>query len=299
MAASFSRKHFIQTLSVATLAGMASKETLALPSNSPNKNLPGKTPHTRFAINTEIWWSKLDLADRIKKAAEYGFPAIEFWSLDGKNVDEVARTCKNLGLEIAQFTAWGFKPGLNELKNHDLFEQKIKEACAAAKTMNCKLATVVGGDDVPGMTQEQMHANIITGLKRVKPIIEDNDLTLILEPMNIRVNHKGHSLYGSTPAIHICEEVNSPNVKINWDLYHMQITEGDLCGHLRDGFKYVGYLQVADNPGRNEPGTGEINYSRVLKQAYDLGYRGYVGLECWPLEGEEKAMERVNKADQW
>ena len=90
-------------------------------------------------------------------------------------------------------------------------------------------------------------------------------------------------------------------VKINWDLYHMQITEGDLCGHLKQGIesKAIGYLQLADTPGRHEPGTGEIHYNRVLKAAYDLGYRGYVGLECRPLKDEITAAKRVAAADIW
>ena len=88
-------------------------------------------------------------------------------------------------------------------------------------------------------------------------------------------------------------------MKINWDLYHMQISEGDLCGRLKDGFRHVGYLQLADHPGRNEPGTGEINYSRVLKQAKELGYDYYVGLELRPKTTDLAAAIAVNKADQW
>jgi hydroxypyruvate isomerase len=122
---------------------------------------------------------------------------------------------------------------------------------------------------------------------------------LILEPMNIRVDHKGHCLYGSEAAVRICREVNSPMVKINWDLYHMQISEGDLCGRLRDGFDQVGYLQLADHPGRNEPGTGEVYYNRVLKEAYDLGYHDYVGLELRPKTSELAAAQAVAKADLW
>ncbi len=88
-------------------------------------------------------------------------------------------------------------------------------------------------------------------------------------------------------------------IKINWDLYHMHITEGDLCGHLNEGFDQIGYVQLADHPGRNEPGTGEIYYPRVLKELKKLGYNDFVGLECWPLEGELTAAKRVAKADQW
>jgi hydroxypyruvate isomerase len=117
--------------------------------------------------------------------------------------------------------------------------------------------------------------------------------------MNIRVDHKGHCLYGSPPAIRICQAVGSPWVKINWDLYHMQISEGDLCGRLREGFPYIGYLQLADHPGRHEPGTGEIHYNRVLREVYELGYRGFVGLECVPLRDPLEAARAVARADVW
>src|SRR5690606_7299554 len=152
-------------------------------------------------------------------------------------------------LAVAQFTAWGFRPGLNDPTNHSDFVKAIKDGCKVAHQLDCKMMTVVGGDDIPGVSQEEMHAQIIQGLKLAAPIAEDNDVMLILEPMNVRVDHKGHCLYGSAPAIRICNEVGSSHVKINWDLYHMHITEGDLCGHLREGFAagQIGYLQLADH----------------------------------------------------
>jgi hydroxypyruvate isomerase len=93
--------------------------------------------------------------------------------------------------------------------------------------------------------------------------------------------------------------VDSTHVKINWDLYHMQISEGDLCGRLAEGFDQVGYLQLADHPGRREPGTGEIHYARVLRQAHDLGYRGFVGVECYPSEAPLKSARRMAAAVRW
>ena len=259
----------------------------------------GKTPHTRFAVNIEMWFARLPFLRRIEAAAALGFPAVEFWPLEGKDIDAVADKTAELKIEVAQFTAWGFRPGLNNPRNHPKFVKAIETSCKAAKKLGCKLMTVVGGDDQPGMSQEEMHENIIAGLKLAAPIAEEHGVVMILEPMNIRVDHKGHCLYGSPPAIRICEEVASPSVKINWDLYHMQITEGDLCGRLRDGWKQVGYLQLADHPGRNEPGTGEVHYNRVLKAAHDLGYRGFVGLECRPRENELAAARRVAAADVW
>ncbi len=260
---------------------------------------PGRTLHTRFALNAEIWFDDLPFLDRVRQAADLGYPAVEFWPWRGKDLPALGRLCAELGLEIAQFTAWGFEPGMNHPDNHEAVEKEIGESCKVANDLGCKLMTVVGGNDQPGMTQAEMHGHITTALKRVAPVAEQHGVTLILEPMNIRVDHKGHCLYGSEAAVKICRAVGSPSVKINWDLYHMQLSEGDLCGHLRDGFDQLGYAQVADTPGRNEPGTGELNYARVLRALWDLGYRGYVGLECWPLEGEAKAAERVAAADAW
>lgn len=294
---SLDRRSFL--VSSAALAGSAAWARGAEEPAARNSTQPGKTPHTKFAVNVEMWWRKLPFLDRVRKSAELGFPAIEFWPWQGKDLDALASLCDETGLDVAQFTAWGFRPGLNDPKNHDRFVEAIQKGCEVAHQLKCQKMTVVGGDDQPGMTQQQMHENIITGLKRAAPIAEEQDVMLILEPMNIRVDHKGHCLYGSPDAVRICREVGSSHVKINWDLYHMQISEGDLCRRLREGFDQVGYLQLADNPGRNEPGTGEVCYNRVLKEAHDLGYRGFVGLECRPKEGEELAAQRVAAADVW
>jgi hydroxypyruvate isomerase len=295
---SLTRRTFLG--SSAVVAGVGAAGVTAAEDAVDPKTL-GKTPHTKFAVNIEMWWSKIPYVDRIREAAALGFPAVEIWPWQGKDLDAIAALTQKLGLEISQFTAWGFKPGLNDPKNHDAFVKAVEEGCQAAKKLRCKLMTVVAGDDVPGMSQAQMHDHVIAGLKRAAPIAESHDVTMILEAMNIRVDHKGHCLYGSAPAIRICNEVNSSHVKINWDLYHMHISEGDLCGHLREGFaaKRVGYIQLADHPGRHEPGTGELHYNRVLKELQTLGYRGYVGLELVPQTTELAAAIAVSKADIW
>lgn len=259
----------------------------------------GKTPHTRFAVNVEMWFRQRPFLDRLRATADLGFPAVEFWGLEGKDLEATGQLARDLGLEVAQFTAWGFVPGMNDPAHHEALEGAIHEAVRAARQLGARKATVVGGNDQPGMSQAQMHEHITAGLKRVAPIAEEGDLMLILEPMNIRVDHPGHCLHGSPAAVEICREVDSPAVKINWDLYHMQISEGDLCGRLAEGFDQVGYLQLADHPGRNEPGTGEVHYARVLRAAKELGYEDLVGLECWPREGEELAARRVREADTW
>lgn len=288
------RRTFIKAAAFAAGGLMASTTNAAEDHSS-----IGKTPHTKFAVNVEMWYTKLPFLKRLEEAAKLGFPAVEFWPWRGKDISAVADTCKRLNLTVAQFSAWGFKPGLNDPANHTRFVEEIEASCEVGKKLDCKLMCVVGGDDIAGMSQSQMHDNIIEGLKKAVPVAEKHDVTLILEPMNIRVDHKGHCLYGSAPTIRIVKAVGSKHVKILWDLYHMHITEGDLCGHLKEGYDSLGYVQFADHPGRTEPGTGEIHYPRVLRQLHELGYRGYVGLECRPLKSELEAAKAVAKADQW
>lgn len=259
----------------------------------------GKTPHTRFAVNVEMWWSNLPFLDRIRKAAELGFPGVEFWDWRSKDVDAIAALAKELGIAVTQFTAWGFEPGLCDAKNHPAFEQAIQDALATSKKLGSDYLCVVAGNLQPGLTLEAMHQNVIDGLKRVAPLAEAAGVTLMLEPMNGRVDHPGHCLYGSADALKIVRAVASPRVKILWDLYHMQISEGDLCGHLREGFAEIAYLQIADHPGRHEPGTGEIHYPRVLREAHELGFRGWVGLECSPKGDPLDAARAVARADRW
>lgn len=294
--ASIDRRQFVAG-SLAAAATAAATDSSS-PAVAEEISSLGKTPHTKFAVNVEMWWTSLPFMERFAKAAEFGFPAVEFWPFAGRDIDAIAATCRDLGLEIAQFTAWGFSPGMNDPRNEDLFVDTIREACEVAHRLDCRKMTVVAGDDIPGASQQAMHEQVIRALRRAAPIAEEAKVMLILEPMNIRVDHKGHCLYGSPPTIAICQAVGSPMVKINWDLYHMQITEGDLCGRMAEGIEWIGYLQLADHPGRHEPGTGEICYSRVLRAAHDLGYRDFVGLECRPTN-ELDAARRVAAADVW
>lgn len=261
---------------------------------------PLAATRSRFACNIEMWGFDVpDHAERIRRAADLGFKGVEMWPWRGKDLGTIDAALRETKLELVQFTGWGFTPGLNDPKNHDAFLKEIEASCATANRLRVSMVLVVAGNDQPGMTKQEMHQNVIDGLKRAVPIAEKSGITLILEPMNVRVDHKGHCLYGSPDALKIVRAVGSKHVKICWDLYHMQISEGDLCGRMKDGFDEIAYFQLADHPGRNEPGTGEVHYNRVLKQAFDLGYRGWFGVECNPSQGEERAAELVAAADAW
>lgn len=267
--------------------------------SSTDAEQPGATRNTKFAVNVEMWFGRRTFLEKIELAAKYGFPAIEFWPWQNKPLAEAAALLKEKQIAVSQFTAWPFGKILNNpSSDHEDFQRAIQESCDVADQLDCSLFTVVIGDDIEGVSKADMHAAAVRGLKKVAALCEQRKKTIIIEPMNPR-NHPAHCLYGGADAIAICKAVGSPSVKINWDLYHMQIVDGDLCMKMREGWDYIGYLQLADNPGRHEPGTGEINYTRVFREIKALGYPGYVGLECVPENDDWTAAQRIHHADNW
>ncbi len=150
-----SRRKFLGAAAACAAAPLGMPGRQAAGCTEDNSSI-GKTPHTRFAVNIEMWFTQLPFLKRIEAAAALGFPAVEFWPLQGKDLGAIAEKTRELKIEVAQFTAWGFKPGLNNPKNHNAFVEAVEASCKAAKKLRCGLMTVVGGDDQPGMTQGQM-----------------------------------------------------------------------------------------------------------------------------------------------
>ena len=299
------RRLFLGTVGAASItsvvsAGVLSQtqvETQAVPSVDLHK--PGLSCKTAFAINIEMWFGNLPFADRIRATADLGFKFVEFWPWRGKDHAAIKTALAETGVQVTQFTAWGFSPGMNDPKQEEACLVEIEASCVYAKEIGAPMMTVVAGNDIQGVSHEDMHAQVIKVLKRAAPIAEKHGIMLILESMNIRNDHKGHCLWGSPDAVRICREVASPFVKINWDLYHMQISEGDLCRRLREGWDQVGYIQVADNPGRMEPGTGEIAYARVYRELRELGYAKPIGVECNPSGDPTESAVRLARSDVW
>lgn len=248
--------------------------------------------NTKFAANLALWWGgkKVPAIDKLEKAHALGFKAVEFWGYKDQDIDGIAAKTKKLGMKVVQFTAWSAPLGSG--KNIDEFEAGIRKAIEVAHKLDARKMTVVGHQWVKGYTLEEQLANYTAAMKRVAPLCEEANVMIIIEPFN-PVDHGKNTLNGSQAAVKLCREVNSPMIKINWDFYHMQLSEGALIHYLKAGFDQVGYLQLADTPGRHQPGTGELNYRAILKAAYDLGYRGYVGVECRPKGTEEAALQQL------
>ncbi len=263
----------------------------------------GRTPHTKFAVNVEMWFNrepyKLPFLEKLDMVAKLGFPGFEFWPWRNKDIDAIAKKCRELKLTPIQFSAWGFTPGMNDPKNRDMIVPEFTASCETAERLGTELLCVVAGNDIPGKTNKEMHAVVIEHLKMAGEVAAKYKKTLMLEAMNGRVDHKGHCLYTTADTAAIIRAVGNPHVKILHDLYHRQIAEGDLHGHITEHFNDIVYFQLADHPGRHEPGTGEINYTAVFQHMQKLGYRGWVGLECTPKGDPVEAARAVARSDQW
>lgn len=250
---------------------------------------------SRFAVNLEMWWPHLDRGSRVAEAAQAGFEWVEIWFWRNWDIDGLARRLDEHGLRLAQFGAWDFEPSLADRANHNAFQAAIREAVDVADRLDCRLVNLNGPYHEPHRQRDDEVAAVVEALRLVAPLVEAAEITLMVEPMNVRVDHPGYTLPASDDVIEICAAVGSDHVKVNWDLYHLHISEGDLTGHLAAGMDRVGYVQIADHPGRHEPGTGEIRYEYLLPRIADLGYKGVIGLECSPLNTPAEAIERIKR----
>jgi hydroxypyruvate isomerase len=136
---------------------------------------------------------------------------------------------------------------------------------------------------------------MVAGLKAAAPLLEEAGITLLLEPLNGKINHAGIYLESSDEGFEILREVGSPNVKLLFDIYHQHITEGDIIRRITSNIDLIGHLHCAGNPGRHELDSGELDYIRIFKALDDAGYKGYGGIEYFPLHPAEEGLKQLRK----
>jgi hydroxypyruvate isomerase len=172
-----------------------------------------------------------------------------------------------------------------------------------AKRVNAKWMTVVPGRVDTRLEMNYQTAHVVEALRRAAAICEPHGLVLVIEPLNTLRDHPGQFLTRIPQAYQICKAVGSPSCKILFDLYHQQITEGNLIPNIEAAWDEIAYFQVGDNPGRKEPGTGEINYGSVFRHIHGKGYTGIVGMEHGNSrpgrEGERAVIDAYRAADAW
>jgi hydroxypyruvate isomerase len=249
-----------------------------------------------------------DPLDQLKFIADQGFRAIEDNWMGRRPVEmqeKIARELSRLDLQMGVFVASGnfqevtFASPKPEATEKILAD--IRAAVDVAKRVNAKWCTVVPGKFDPGLEWDYQTANVIENLQRCSEVFEPHGLVMVLEPLNPWTNHPGLFLTKIPQAYLICRSVDSPACKILFDIYHQQITEGNLIPNMEKSWEEIGYFQTGDNPGRNEPTTGEIHYRNIFKYIHSRNYDGILGMEHGNsepgLQGEKKLLEAYRYCD--
>jgi hydroxypyruvate isomerase len=255
-----------------------------------------------YAVNIEMTWTRLPYPERVRKVKEAGFSHYEFWPWRGKDIDAILKLNQELGLNVAQFSASpvkGFRHGITNPDPARLaeFEEEIRSALPAAKKLGVKKLCVVAGEETEGYSRDDQTRAVIAALKAGARIVEPEGITIILEPLNILVDHPRQLIVHSARAADVLRAVGSPNVKMLFDIYHQQISEGNLTGNIRKYHDLIGYFQLADHPGRHEPTTGEIRYPYVLRTIHDVGYRDPIGMEMSAKSDPMAAFQAIRRVD--
>jgi hydroxypyruvate isomerase len=292
------RRNFIQT----GLTAIASA-AMVTPSFSQKTNPPAAKPFKlNYAPHDGMFKNHggADFVDQIKYMADQGFRGIEDNGLLGRPVAEqerIGKTLADLGMTMGVFVIDGgdnwktsLATGKQEFK--DNFIKTCKLSVEAAKRVNAKWATVVPGFFERRMPIGIQTANVVDALRRGAEILEPAGLIMVLEPLS---DTPELFLRFSDQTFEICKAVKSPSCKILFDIYHMQRNEGNIINNINSCWDEIAYFQIGDNPGRNEPTTGEINYKNIFKHIYDKGYRGIMGMEHGNAKpGKEGELALIN-----
>jgi hydroxypyruvate isomerase len=244
----------------------------------------------KASVCIEMIYTEHPFLDRIKVAAEQGFDAVEFWNWDNKDMPAIKTAAEAAGVGIATFQSNRGGTLINPEHRAD-FTAGIEESLAMAVEMGAEklfiLTDELGADrgvkfQFPELADEEKYQSVLDGLNAIAPRAEAAGVTLVLEPLNTLVDHAGYWLQHSAVGFDLVRKVGSPNIRLLFDCYHQQVTEGNIIERLTANLDAVGHVHVADVPGRHEPGTGELNYANILKALAATDYDGYVGLEFDP-----------------
>jgi len=239
-------------------------------------------------VTRGVFGKGMDMEDMCRHAARLGVKGFDLigpkdWPT-AKKYGLIPTMCPGAG---------GIETGLNRKDLHDKFEADFKNNITAAAAAGAPNVITLSGTR-KGMPDEQGMENTVAILKRAAPIAEDKGITICLELLNSKVNHPDYMCDHTAWGAEVCKRVGSPRVKLLYDIYHMQIMEGDVIRIIRQNIQYIGHFHTAGNPGRHEfDDTQELNYLGIAKAIVDLGYTGYLSHEYSPLKDPLKSLDEA------
>jgi hydroxypyruvate isomerase len=232
--------------------------------------------------------AKLDLDGMCREAARLGS-----WGIDLVDPPDFPVLKKHGLVPTMVHGGCSIKKGINDKQNHADTEPKLRAAIKATAEAGASNVIVLAGDR-QGLTDEQGMDNTVLFLNNVKAQAEDASVTLCMELLNSKVNHPGYMCDHTAWGVEVCKRVNSPRFKLLYDIYHMQIMEGDIIRTIRENFQYLGHFHTAGNPGRHEfDNTQEMNYTGICKAIADLGFQGYIAHEYTPTKQPLETLDKM------
>lgn len=243
-------------------------------------------------------FTEVDFTDRFERAAKAGFKAVEFMFPYAWKKEELAERLQRYGLQQVLFNLpagdWaGGDRGVACLPDREgEFQEGVGLAIEYAKALGCPQVNCLVCK-TPDVDPEKAKRILVGNLRFAAAALGKEKIRLLIEPLNPQ-DVPGFYLYGSRGAIQLIEEVGHPNLWLQYDVYHMQIMEGNLMRTIQDNFSRIAHIQIADNPGRDEPGTGEINFPNIFRFLDKLGYEGWIGCEYKPLGRTEEGLGWMN-----
>lgn len=241
-----------------------------------------------------------DTASRIRAAAAHGLDAVEIWGWREKDLDAIAAALDDTGVTLQSLIV-DPKADLADPATHAGYLDDVRDSLAAAQRLGSPYLVAVSGDEIAGVDRATQHAAIVDVLSAAAAILDGTGVTILLEPLNTRVDHVGTYLSSTREGLEIVREVGSPSIRLLLDAYHALMMDEDLAEAVGGDIALVGHVQVADAPGRHEPGTGTIDWERQFRTLRDLGYTGRFGMEYTPttetvasLAAVEEIAERVD-----
>jgi hydroxypyruvate isomerase len=277
------RKQFIRN---SLLAGAAVLPGAAALAASKEKKAAGQPFHLNYGTHDGMFRNSAgdDFIDQIKFAYDQGFRAIEDNGMPQRPPEQqqkIGDTLAKLGMSMGVFVLNKGGNGANTLAAGkpefiEIFLKGCRDAVEVSKRCGGLLTTVVPGDFERHLPMGVQTGNVIDALRRGVEILEPHKIVMVLEPLS---DTPDLFLRGSDQTYAICRAINSPSCKILFDMYHMQRNEGNLIRNIDYTYSEIGYFQIGNNPGRNEPGTGEMDYRNIFKHIRDKGYKGVLGME--------------------
>lgn len=244
----------------------------------------------RFAANLTMLFNEVPFLERFAAAAKAGFKGVEYLFPYAFPAEELAKQLTTHGLVqvLHNLPAGDWEKGERGIAifpdRADEFRQGVASAIRYAKALECPQVNCLVGIAPQGSDRKAHHATLVANLKFAAAALKAEGIKLLIEPINTR-DIPGFFLTNTKQALAIIEEVGSDNLYVQYDIYHMQIMEGDLTRTMEENLAKIAHIQLADNPGRNEPGTGEINYPFLYRQIDRMGYQGWIGAEYKPKSG--------------